>query len=174
MSRLKPPVSAADHFEGPRGAPVTLVEFGDFECSYCGEAYPRLKAVHAALGERLCFVFRNFPLSNAHPHALLAAGFAEAAATIGRFWEMHDLLFEHQDALEAKDLISYARSLGFSQALIEAALRGDYLHKVRQDFSSGIRSGVNGTPCVFINGARWEGPTTEAALVPVLERLASG
>ena len=174
MSRLKPPVGAADHIQGPRDAPVTLVEFGDFECSYCGEAYPQLKAVQAALGERMCFVFRNFPLSNAHPHALLAAGFAEAAATLGRFWEMHDLLFEHQDALEADDLVGYARSLGLSQALIAAALRGDYAQKVQQDFSSGVRSGVNGTPCIFINGARWEGPATDAALVPALKRLAPG
>lgn len=174
MNRLKPPVGTADHVQGQRDAPLTLVEFGDFECPYCGAAYPQLKAVQQALGDSLCFVFRNFPLTNAHPHALLAAGFAEAAATIGRFWEMHDMLYEHQDALEDGDLVGYAQAVGCAEPLISTALRGEYARKVLQDFSSGVRSGVNGTPCIFINGTRWDGPATSVALVPVLRKIAAG
>jgi protein-disulfide isomerase len=168
---LKPPVGPADHAQGPRDASVTLVEYGDFECPYCGEAYPELKAVQEALGDNLCFVFRNFPLTNAHPHALRAAGFAEAAATIGRFWEMHDKLYENQQALDDHSLRRYAHEVGLDGPLIESALRGDFEAKVREHFSSGVRSGVNGTPCLFINGQRWEGPAEADALIPTLNEL---
>ena len=168
MGQLKPAVSAADHHQGALTARIVLVEYGDFECPYCGAAYPELKAVQRALGDDLCFVFRNFPLANAHPHALRAAQFAEAAARIDRFWQMHDTLFEHQDALDDEDLIGYARELGFDRALIEATLRGDFEAKVRADFSGGVRSGVNGTPCLFIDGRRYEGPASAEALVQIL------
>jgi hypothetical protein len=100
MSRLKLPVGPDDHLQGPLDARIVLVEYGDYECPYCGEAYPELKAAKQSMGDALCFVFRNFPLSNAHPHAERAAEFAEAAATIGRFWEMHDLLYENQERLD--------------------------------------------------------------------------
>src|SRR5437868_4662937 len=105
MSQLKPPIGPADHAQGPRDAPVTLVEYGDFQCPYCGQAHPEIQAVQQAMGDALCFVFRHFPLSQAHPHAERAAEFAEAAATIDRFWEMHDLLFENQDALDDRSLV---------------------------------------------------------------------
>ena len=167
MTQLKPPAGATDHVKGPLDAPIVLVEYGDYECPYCGEAYPQIKAVQAAMGGRLCFVFRNFPLANAHPHALQAAGFAEAAATIGRFWEMHDLLYEHQDRLDDASLVAYAKQLGCSDELVAAALRGDFEARVRQDFRSGARSGVNGTPCLFINGVRFEGPAEAGALLEV-------
>ena len=168
---LKPPVGPSDHVQGPRTASVVLVEYGDFECPYCGAAYPELKAVQQALGDDMCFVFRNFPLSNAHPHAMLAAGFAEAAATAGRFWEMHDLLFTHQDALDEPSLRRYAQQLALGDEVIEAALSGKFEPNVRAHFSSGVRSGVNGTPCLFINGQRWEGPAEAAVLIPTLREI---
>src|SRR5436309_8230465 len=102
---LTPPVSAGDHIAGPDDAPVTLVEYGDYECPYCGMAYPIVKRAQRELGNCLRFVFRNFPLAESHPHARLAAQAAEAAAAQGRFWEMHDMLFEHQYALETEELV---------------------------------------------------------------------
>jgi protein-disulfide isomerase len=168
MSQLRPPVSDADHAQGPRDAPIVLVEYGDFECPYCGAAHPQLKAVQDAMGDSMCFVFRHFPLAQAHPHAQRAAEFAEAAATIGRFWEMHDLLYEHQHALDDLSLARYAVALGFDAALIEAALSGQFAPKVRADFASGVRSGVNGTPCLFINGQRFEGGWDAESLLDVL------
>ena len=170
MSRLTPEVGAADHVQGPRDARIMLVEYGDFECPYCGAAYPELKAVQEAMEGEMGFVFRHFPLSQAHPHAQRAAEFAEAAATIERFWEMHDLLFENQQTLSDQDLTDYASSLGFDQALIASALRGDFMARVRRDFSSGVRSGVNGTPCLFINGRRHEGEYDAATLLAALKR----
>jgi protein-disulfide isomerase len=170
MSELKPPVGPNDHTQGPLDAPIVLVEYGDYECPYCGEAYPELKAVQKAMGDSLCFVFRNFPLSQAHPHAARAAEFAEAAATIGRFWEMHDVLYENQAALDDRSLIGYATELGFDQALIESALRGDFSTRVRRDFASGVRSGVNGTPSLFVNGRRYDGPRDADSLIDLFKR----
>lgn len=157
MSQLRPPMTEADHVRGRRDAPIVLVEYGDFECPYCGAAHPQLEIVRQVMGDALCLVFRHFPLSQAHPHAERAAEFAEAAATIGRFWEMHDLLFEHQRALDDFSLARYAAALGCDAALIESAMRGAFASKVRADFTSGVRSGVNGTPCLFVNGRRVEG-----------------
>jgi protein-disulfide isomerase len=165
VSQLKPPVGPDDHLQGPLDARIVLVEYGDYECPYCGEAYPELKAVKETMGDALCFVFRNFPLSNAHPHAERAAEFAEAAATIGRFWEMHDALYENQERLDDLSLAGYARQLGFDDALIESALRGDFAARIRHDFSGGVRSGVNGTPCLFVNGQRYDGPRDAQSLL---------
>src|SRR4030081_2780636 len=108
--QLPPPVSAEDHAAGPDDAAVTLVEYGDYECPYCGMAHPIVKRAQQELGNRLRFVFRNFPLAEAHPHARLAAQAAEAAAAQGKFWEMHDMLFENQSALEPADIVGYAES----------------------------------------------------------------
>ena len=171
MSQLRPPVSEADHAQGPRDARIVLVEYGDFECPYCGAAYPQLKAVQEAMGDELCFVFRHFPLTQAHPHAERAAEFAEAAGTIGRFWEMHDVLFENQQALDARSLATYATALACDAALIESALLGAFAAKVRGDFTSGVRSGVNGTPCLFINGQRFEGAWDTETLLAVLSGI---
>jgi protein-disulfide isomerase len=168
MSQLNPAVSEDDHAQGPRDARVVLVEYGDFECPYCGEAYAELKAVQQAMGDGLCFVFRHFPLSQAHPHAERAAEFAEAAATIGRFWEMHDLLYENQQALDDRSLAHYAEKLGMDRKLSEAALSGEFVARVRRDFRSGVRSGVNGTPCLFVNGNRYEGARDADTLVQAL------
>ena len=155
---LTPPVSARDHIAGPDDAPVTLVEYGDYECPYCGMASPIVKAAQRDLGGQLRFVFRNFPLAEAHPHARMGAQAAEAAAAQGRFWEMHDTLFEHQDALEAQDLVGYAKSIGLDVQQFTRELKaGTYEKTVRDDFRSGVRSGVNGTPTFFVNGARYDG-----------------
>jgi protein-disulfide isomerase len=173
MSRLTPAVSDSDHRSGPDGAPVTLVEYGDYECPHCGRAHPIVQEVRRRMGRRLRFVFRNFPLAEAHPHAVRAAETAEAAAAQGKFWEMHDMLFEHQDALEDPDLLRYAKELGLNVGrLMEELAAGTYVERVRKDFRSGVRSGVNGTPTFFINGVRHDGSWEPDALLEALEAAA--
>jgi protein-disulfide isomerase len=161
---------------GPDDAPVTLVEYGDYECPYCGMAYPIVKRAQQELGNRLRFIFRNFPLAEAHPHARQAAQAAEAAAAQGKFWEMHDMLFEHQDALEPQDLIGYAESLDLDITRFEKDLEaGTYAKKVRDDFRSGVKSGVNGTPTFFVNGERYDGSwANEEAFISALRNAARG
>jgi protein-disulfide isomerase len=168
MSRSTAVSATQDHLQGPLDAGIVLIEYGDFECPYCGEAYPELKAVKEEMGDALCFVFRHFPLRQAHPHAERAAEFAEAAATIGKFWEMHDILYENQQALTDRDLTSYARRLGLDAKLIETALGGHFASRVQHDFSSGVRSGVNGTPCLFLNGERYDGPRDADSLIQLM------
>ena len=158
MSRLAPPVGPQDHVQGSPKAGVTLLEYGDFECPHCGAAYPVVKEIQRALGTKLVVVYRHFPLTRIHPHAEHAAEISEAAAQHGKFWPMHDLLFEHQDALDDEHLIAYAESLGIDSAWARAALGdGRFRQHVRDDFSSGVHSGVNGTPTFFINGMRYDG-----------------
>jgi len=152
---LTMPVGSRDHVQGAKAAPVTLVEYGDYECPHCGRAYPIVKSVQRAFGKRLCFVFRNFPLGEVHPHAEAAAEAAEAAGAQGKFWGMHGALYEHQGALEGPDLLAYAGSLGLTIERFTADLENHvYAGRVREDFQSGIRSGVNGTPTFYINGRR--------------------
>ena len=171
---LTPPVGERDHIAGPDDAPVTLVEYGDYECPYCGMAHPVVKRAQRELGNQLRFVFRNFPLAEAHPHAQTAAQAAEAAGAQGRFWEMHDMIFEHQDALEVKDLLGYAASLGLDAEKIARDLEaGTYVKRVREDFRSGVKSGVNGTPTFFVNGARYDGSwANEKAFIGALRAAA--
>jgi protein-disulfide isomerase len=151
MTKLSVPVSAKDHRQGDPNAPCTLVEYGDYQCPSCGQAYPIVKRVQKHYGKRLSFVFRNFPLTQMHPFAEPAAETAEFAGANGKFWEMHDLLFENQgrlgDALESREFES----------------------RVKTDFSSGVRSGVNGTPTFFINGQRHDGPYDFASLVEAID-----
>ncbi len=169
-ANLKPPVGPHDHVQGPAKAPVTLVEYGDYECPYCGEAYPVVKALQERLGDQMRFVFRNFPLAQAHPHAEHAAEAAEAAGAQGKFWEMHDMLYENQDALEDEDLVRYARALHLDlPRFVKEMESGTYLERVREDFRSGVRSGVNGTPSFFINGMRHDGPFDLASLLAAIE-----
>ncbi len=162
------PVGPGDHAEGPADAPVTLVEYGDFECSYCGEAYSVIKAVQAEMGDSLRFVFRSFPLTQIHRHAGQAAAMAEAAGAIGRFWPMHDMLFENQRHLHDDELIAYAARLGVGEADAKAALAGRFDAEIQAGFMGGVRSGVNGTPTLFINGERYDGPRSVAPLVAAL------
>ena len=172
--RLSVPVNANDHSEGRDDALVTMVEYGDYECPHCGHAYPIIKQVQARLGPALRFVFRNFPLSEVHPHALAAAELAEAAAAQGKFWPMHDALFEHQTALDDHHLAQYARSLDLNLAKLKATLESDEpKQRVRSDFMSGVRSGVNGTPTFFINGSRFDSNwTDENVFVDALQSAA--
>jgi protein-disulfide isomerase len=136
---------------------VTLLEYGDYECPYCGAAYPIIKDVQARMGDRLRFVFRNFPITTSHPHAEQAAEAAEAAGAQGRFWEMHDVLYENQKRLGDDDLRAYAQRIGLDLERFDKEL-AEHVHapRVREDFMSGVRSGVNGTPTFFINGARYD------------------
>ncbi len=173
-SELTVPVTAdRDHIQGPASAPVTLVEYGDYECPYCGAAYPIIKEVQARMGERLRFVFRNFPITTSHPHAEQAAEAAEAAAAQGRFWEMHDLLYENQRRLRDQDLRGYAEELGLDVEPFEREL-AEHVHaaRVHEDFMSGVRSGVNGTPTFYINGARYDDSYETETLHAALERAA--
>ena len=160
---LKVPVSSNDHTQGPSDAPVTLVEYGDYECPHCARAHPILKLVLRRLGDRLRFVFRNFPLTEIHPHAELAAEAAEAAGTRGMFWEMHDMIYDHQrEGLEVEDLAQYAGVIGLDAiAVMQDVASHTYLPRIREDFMSGVRSGVNGTPTFFINGMRFDGDWTD-------------
>jgi protein-disulfide isomerase len=158
IPRLVPPLDEGDHTLGPEAAPVTLVEYGDYECPFCGAAQPNVKAVLRIAGDRILFAFRHFPLSEIHPHAALAAEAAEAAGAQGQFWRMHDLLFANQRALEAPDLLRYADAIGLELARFAADLEEHrYRRVVREHFVSGLRSGVNGTPTFFVNGLRHDG-----------------
>jgi protein-disulfide isomerase len=173
-SKLALPIAGRDHIQGPIDAPITLLEYGDYECPYCGAAYPKIKAVQKRLGDRLCFAFRNFPLVNSHSHAEHAAEAAESAGAQGRFWEMHDLLYEHQEALEDEDLARYATTLGLdARRLTTEVLAEEHLARVREDFRSGARAGVNGTPTLFINGIRYAGPPQADALLAALTESAA-
>jgi protein-disulfide isomerase len=169
-SRLTPAVGPRDHIEGPANAGVTLLEYGDYECPHCGRAYPIVKEIQRRLGARLRFVFRNFPLAEAHPHAVHAAEAAEAAAAQGRFWEMHDALFEHQQALDDRRLVGYAKTLGLDESRVQKELEAHaHAGRVKEDFRSGVRSGVNGTPTFFINGVRHDDSWDPETLMQALE-----
>ncbi|MFL5961479.1 MAG: DsbA family protein [Gaiellaceae bacterium] len=156
--RLTNPIGPEDHTIGPPTARVTLVEYGDYECPFCGRAQPVVRQLLGLLDGDLLFAFRHFPLAQVHPHALDAAIAAEAAGAQGRFWEMHELLFAHQDRLAPRDLLVLARSLDLNlEQFAEDVTQRTYEPRVRRDFRSGVRSGVNGTPTFFINGVRHNG-----------------
>jgi protein-disulfide isomerase len=163
-----------DHIRGPADAPVTLVQYGDYECPYCGAAYPIVKDVQKQMGERLRFVFRNFPITTSHPHAEQAAEAAEAAGAQGRFWEMHDHLYENQKHLREEDLHSYAEALGIDVDVFDKEL-AEHVHaeRIHEDFMSGVRSGVNGTPTFFINSVRHDDSYEFETLLAALERAAA-
>jgi len=169
VARLVLPVDGRDHVRGPADAPATLVEYGDYECSYCGLAHPIVEEVQRRLGRQLRFAFRHFPLAEIHPHAQPAAEAAEAAGAQGRFWEMHDLLYKNQHALDDADLLRYAQALelDLTRFVSELADR-TWETRVREDFMSGVRSGVNGTPTFFVNGVRHDGPWDADSLIEAL------
>jgi protein-disulfide isomerase len=153
---IKPQVSEYDHIEGRKDAPVELVEYGDYQCPYCGEAYPIVKFIQKQLGNNLRFVFRNFPLKNIHPDAVRAAIASEAAGLQGKYWQMHDLLFENQKRLNPHSLLGYAKELNLNMDQFEADLVDQRLEKkVLDDFYNGLRRGVNATPTFFINGEKY-------------------
>jgi protein-disulfide isomerase len=167
--KLTLPVGQRDHTEGAKTAPVTLVEYGDYECPYCGRAYPIIRQVQKNLGNKLCFIFRNFPITQIHPHAQHAAEAAEAAASQNKFWEMHDYLYEHQQALDDNHLEKYASKLGLDTTKFNHDMASHaYAQRVREDFLSGVRSGVNGTPTFYINGIRYNGSWDLESLLKTL------
>jgi len=157
-AHLKPPVNEKDHTEGSDLATIELVEYGDYQCPHCGAAYPVIKKIQKTFGEQIRFVFRNFPLSEIHPFAMAAAVATEAAALQDKFWEMHDIIFEHQQMLNEAGLLKMAGSAGLEMEKFKKDLqRADLQQKVEADFESGVRSGVNGTPSFFINANKFDG-----------------
>jgi protein-disulfide isomerase len=169
IGKLNLPVNDRDHIQGPRTASVNLVEYGDYECPYTGQAYPIVKEIQKRLGDKLLFVFRNFPLREIHPHAQHAAEAAEAAAAQGKFWDMHDYLFEHQQALDDNHLLKYAAALGIDTDKFRKEMSGhNYASQIEKSLGEGIASGVEGTPTFFINGVKhndsWDQETLLAAI----------
>jgi protein-disulfide isomerase len=158
QTQLAVPVNAQDHSRGPKNAPITLVEYGDFECPHCGQAHYQLQELEKAIGESMRLVFREFPLTTVHPHAAQAAEAAESAGAQRKFWPMHDILFENQDALEEEDLLRYATAIDLDVEQFARDLSEErFAPRVREHFMGGVHSGVNGTPTFFINGVRHDG-----------------
>jgi protein-disulfide isomerase len=173
MSKLSVPVSAKDHRQGDPDAACTLVEFGDYQCPSCGQAYPIVKRLQKHFGKQMSFVFRNFPLSQMHPYAEPAAETAEFAGAHNKFWEMHDLLYENQGRLDEVGLLDeLAKELHLVAAQLHKALETkEFQSRVKADFTGGVRSGVNGTPTFFINGQRHDGSYDFNSLVEAIDRV---
>jgi protein-disulfide isomerase len=171
MGTLRVPVTQHDHTKGPANAPVTLVEYGDYECPGCGAAYPIVNLVLRHFGPKLQFVSRHFPLTQVHPNAEPAAESAEFAGAYGRFWQMHDGIYENQDRLGPPLLFALARALELSELELRDALENEtYAPKIKSDFLGGVRSGVNGTPSFFVNGHQHEGSYAFEDLVAAIEQ----
>ena len=169
---LAVPVSERDHRQGPATAVVTLVQYGDYECPYTRQATTVVRAIQQQLGDQLRFVFRNFPLTEIHPHALHAAFAAEAAAAQGKFWQMHDAIFHHQHTLEDSDLEQFAEAVGLDmQQFARDMAERPYISRIEEDLQSGIRSGVRGTPTFFINGVLYPGSWEQEALLAALQAV---
>jgi protein-disulfide isomerase len=167
---LRPPVNENDHIQGPLHAPVELVKYGDYQCPYCGQAYPIVKALQDRLGDKLKFVFRNFPLANIHSQAVMAAVSSEAAALQGKYWEMHDMLFINQKRLTRTAMFDYAAGIGLDIDRFSLDISNPVLEqKVEEHFESGIRSGVNATPAFFINGVKYEADWTGDGLLDFIQ-----
>jgi len=163
------PIEGHDHIQGSIDSPFKLVEYGDYQCPYCADAHEVVKEIQERLGNRLCFVFRNFPLVEIHPFAEHAAEAAESAAGQGRFWEMHDTLFENQNALTDEDLAEYAMELGLdARRLVADVRKGAHAERIKKDLASGEQNGVNGTPTFFVNGQLFAGEPTPEELTAAL------
>lgn len=172
MNRLVPPVGPGDHVFGGPSAPVVLLEYGDYECPYCGRAHQVVNSLLRRFQGSVRFAFRHFPLAELHPHAVAASLAAESAGAQGKFWPMHDTLFENQNALEYQDLLRYAAALRLDVTrFANDVARETYLNKVTNDFRSGIRSGVSGTPTFFIDGVRYEGSWDPESLGATLREV---
>jgi protein-disulfide isomerase len=168
---LTVPVGPDEWSDGPEDAPVTFVEYGDFECPHCASMEPVLQELRRLAGPGMRFVYRHFPLTSSHPHAQSAAEASEAAGAQGAFWPMHDALFANQQALTDRDLVGYAAALGLDADAVATALASHtYEPNVREDFMSGVRSGVSGTPTFFINGVRYDGEYTLDALARAVQK----
>ena len=164
------PLRESEHLRGSPRAVVTLVEYGDYECPGCAEAYWIIRRLQERLGEKMRFVYRHYAFARLHPHAELAAQAAEAAGAQGKFWEMHDLLFENWHSLERKDLLAYARRLDLDTDRFARELKSEmYLPRVREDFKTGVQNGVYGTPGLFVNGVRHDGSYDFDTLLAAME-----
>ena len=169
MAILRVPVDSSDHVQGPDNAPVILLEYADYQCPHCGRAYPIVKRVQHHFGPRLRMAYRHFPLMEIHEYAELAAETTEYAGFNGRFWEVHDMLFENQERLGLPLFLATVRYFSLSeQRLRDALAHGTFANKVRRDFLSGVRSGVNGTPTFFINDRRYDGPADFESMVAAI------
>jgi protein-disulfide isomerase len=166
---LRIPVSVQDHVQGSADAPITLVEYGDYQCPYCFQAHPIVQELQRRMGGQLRVVFRNFPLTEIHHHALHAAIAAESVgAQLGNesYWRMHDAIYDHQQdsrtALSDDNLARYGASVGAEADRIASDMAGEaFAERIQADFTGGVRSGVNGTPTFFINGTRYDGNWTD-------------
>ncbi len=159
---LKPGVGPADHKQGAEQASIQIVEYGDYECPHCGAAQPIIKEIEETFGSQILFVFRNFPLQETHPLAMLAAQVAEAAGKQGKFWEMHDAIYDRQSQLDEDMLLSLGAEIGLDTDLFEQDVADSRIReKIESDFESGVRSGVNGTPSFFVNGQKFDGGATD-------------
>jgi protein-disulfide isomerase len=170
VAQLTLPVGERDHVQGPTTASVTLVEYGDYQCPYCRAAVPIVEELQGLLGDELRFAFRHFPLTALHPYAQHAAEAAEAAAAQGKFFEMHTALFEHQDALEDEDLVRYAADLDLDDARFRRELtEHSHADKVREDFRSGLKSGVRETPSFYLDDVRYDGLVGVSQVLAVIK-----
>jgi len=143
-------INDKDHVQGPKNASLEVIEYGDYQCPYCGKAYYVIKEIQKELGDQMTFVFRNFPIPELHPYAVHAAMAAEVAAAQDKFWEMHDVLFENQRALQDPELVAYAQQIGLDTAKFEQDFgKDEYFEKINEDYKSGIRCRVQGTPAFF-------------------------
>ncbi len=157
-AKLTTPIDASDHVIGNQNSNITMLEYGDFECPHCGEVYGIVKDILKVYGNQILFSYRHFPLTEIHPHAEQASEASESAGSAGKFWEMHNALFEHQDALDEASLVRYAQALGLdADKFVNDLASRIYKTKVDRDFISGVRSGVNGTPTFYVNGVRHDG-----------------
>jgi protein-disulfide isomerase len=170
--RLKNSVNERDHASGAATAPVTLLEYGNFECIYCGRAYPIIKEAQKLLGDNLCFVFRHFPTVQTHPHSLRAAEAAEAAGAQGKFWEMHQQLFTHQQALEDHDLLRYARRISLDLERFRRDMsENTFVKQIETDYERSLfDEHVTGTPTFYINEVRYTGKTDVESLVEAIKQ----
>jgi protein-disulfide isomerase len=168
-TRLLIPIHDEDHVRGPEAASYTLVEYGDYECPACGQLFDIIRDLQSTLGNQLRIVYRHYPLSGIHPRAQEAAEAAEAASQQGRFWEMHDLLFRNQNALQRKNLIAYAENLQLDIDRFRSELKKKaYEDRVREDFRRGVQNGVYKTPGLFLNGVRHDAAWDRDTLLRVL------
>jgi len=173
--RLRAPISDEDWSRGPANAPVTLVEYIDFECEHCQAAYPMLERLVRAYRDHVRFVVRHFPVTGSHPRAMDAALAAEAAGRQGRFWEMHERFFKEAGRLAPEDLLRHARELRLDLGRFDRDMSDPQLRrKIEEQKRQGVRSGLNGTPTLFLCGVRYDGPRTYDALAEAIEAAAHG
>lgn len=170
MTELIPSVNRNDHIIGDARAPIEFVEYGDYACPYCARAFMVVKHIQQKMGSELKFCFRNFPLRNLHPHAFSAAVATEAAGVQGKFWEMHELVFENQRNLSPANLLRLASVANLDTDRFRRDIqRSDLTRKVEVDIDSGIRSGVHATPAFFVNGKKFNGDWSTGQLIRFLE-----